>query len=425
MLPFAVWLVWGTYFVFLYLIIFWLLVLIRENRLVVERGGLIESKNKPSDYPTVTVAIPAWNEEENIRDTIESVMGLDYSPDKLEIIIVNDGSTDQTEAMAKRVMRQYAGRKLRLITQPNRGKGAALNTALQNAEGEFFAPMDADSLIRRDALRHMLPEFEDPQVAAVLPLMKVWQPHNLLQRVQWCEYLVSVFYKHLMAILDCISIIPGPFSVHRTRILRELGGFDEHNITEDVEITLRLQTHHHKIVQNFHTEVYTKAPDTWRQFYRQRNRWYKGTFLNAWRYRKMALNTKYGDFGFIQMPRMVIEGALLLLVLGALLYTCLLSPLATQLRLASLKGVDLWTQFAQTVTHFSFIDHEWPAYFFVSVIYTLGLVLIRYAHKHAREPMSKHGYFVIPFYLFLYWMLTTVVYVGVFADLVRGKTHRW
>src|SRR3989304_7408932 len=139
MLPFAVWLVWGTYFVFLYLIIFWLLVLIRENRLVVERGGLIESKNKPSDYPTVTVAIPAWNAEENIRDTIESVMGLDYSPDKLEIIIVNDGSTDQTEAMAKRAMRQYAGRKLRLITQPNRGKGGGLDTALQKDRGGILA----------------------------------------------------------------------------------------------------------------------------------------------------------------------------------------------------------------------------------------------------------------------------------------------
>lgn len=423
MIPFTACVFWGTYFFFLYVIIFWLLVLIREYD--VEAGSLSESENKPSEYPRVTVAIPAWNEEGNIRETLESVLALDYRPGQLEVITVNDGSTDQTAAVARRVMHKYIGRDLKLITQPNRGKGAALNTALHDAKGEFFVPMDADSLIRRDALRHIIPQFRDPKVAVVLPLMKVWEPHNLLQKVQWCEYLVSIFYKHLMAILDCISIIPGPFSVYRTRILREMGGFDEQNITEDVEMTLRLQKHQHKIIQNFSTEVYTKAPDTWRRFYRQRNRWYKGTFLNAWRYRRMAFNTEYGDFGFIQMPRMIMEAVLLLLAPSMLVYSYILSPLAVQLKIISLTGVDAPAHFSKTLASLSLIDLDWPFYFFVAVIYTLGLILIRYAHKHAREPMLKYGYLIIPSYLFLYSMLMAVVYVGVFADFLRGKTQKW
>jgi cellulose synthase/poly-beta-1,6-N-acetylglucosamine synthase-like glycosyltransferase len=425
MIPFSSWLVLGAYCFFLYLIIFWLLVLARESKSRSRPETIAERGSKPIQCPTVTVAIPAWNEQENIADTLDSVMRLDYSPDQLEVIVVNDGSTDETAAEVARVIGQYPHRNLKLLAQPNRGKGAALNTALRNARGEFFAPMDADSIVRSDALRRMLPEFDDANVAAVIPLMKVWNPGNWLQRVQWCEYLVSVFYKHLMAILDCIGIIPGPFSVHRTRVLRELGGFEKGNITEDVELTLRLQKSQHKIVQSFNTEIYTKAPGTWRRFYRQRNRWYKGTFLNAWRYRKLALNTRYGDFGFIQMPRMITEGALVLALPCAVIYYGILSPTIGHLHLASVKGVDPSLHLAQTLSSMSFIDLEWPVYFLMSVLYTLGLILIRLAHRHAGEPMTKHGYFVIPFYLFVYWMLTTIVYFGVFTDLVRGKTHQW
>jgi len=219
-----------------------LLVLFRES------GAGEQAPDEREDFlqspPLVTVSIPAWNEAANIRQTMESVLALDYPDDRLELIVVNDGSVDETEDLARRVAEENKNRSISVLYQPNRGKGAALNTVLRSAKGEFFVTMDADSSIRKDALKKMMPQFNVPGVAAVLPLMKVREPRNLLQKIQWCEYLVSAFYKRLMAVLDCISIIPGPFSVYRTSVLLELGGFDEKNITEVVEMTLRLQNHH-------------------------------------------------------------------------------------------------------------------------------------------------------------------------------------
>lgn len=415
--------VWAIILFSLYLIIFWLLVLAREN--VAEEGNNLQDEGTLPEYPMVTIAIPAWNEAENIQETIESVLALDYPPDNLEIIVVNDGSTDPTEAVVTQVMEEHEERNIRLVTQLNRGKGAALNTALRHATGEYFTPMDADSLIRQDALRHMIPRFSDPTVAAVLPVMKVREPSNLLQKIQWCEYLVSVFYKRLMAALDCVSVIPGPFSAYRTNVLRDMGGFHENNIAEDSEITLRLQNNHHKIVQTFSTEVYTKAPRTWRQFYRQRNRWYKGTFLNAWHYRKMALNSKYGDFGFIQMPRIMIESALLLFVSCTLIYSYALRPLIVQVKIYSLTGFNFSSPVFRHLVNLDVPDLAWVTLFLFASTGMLGLILIKYAHKHAGEPMRKHGYFVIPVYLFLFSVLVTIVHYGVFLDLIRGKVHKW
>ena len=119
---------------------------------------------------------------------MESALALDYPHDRLELIVVNDGSTDETEKRARRVADENSSRSISVVNQPNRGKGAALNTALRSAKGEFFIPMDADSLIREDALKKMMPRFKDPAITAVLPLMKVREPRNLLQKIQWCEY---------------------------------------------------------------------------------------------------------------------------------------------------------------------------------------------------------------------------------------------
>jgi cellulose synthase/poly-beta-1,6-N-acetylglucosamine synthase-like glycosyltransferase len=350
---------------------------------------------------------------------------LDYPRDRLELIVVNDVSVDGTEALARLVAEENGNRSISLLSQPNRGKGAALNTALRCAKGEFFIPMDADSLIKEDALKKMMPRFKDPGIAAVLPLMKVREPRNLLQKIQWCEYLVSAFYKRLMAVLDCISIIPGPFSIYRTRVLLELGGFHEKNITEDVELTLRLQHHHYKIAQVFDTEVCTTAPGTWRQFRRQRNRWYKGTLLNAWHYRRMAFNSAYGDFGFVQMPRLIIECALLLIVTWALFYVFVWDPLRVQLEIFWLTDFD-WTDFLlNRLSGSDFIDINWTIGFFVAVGYALGAFLVTSAHRFAREPVARHGCFAILAYLFLYPPLITVVYFGVFSDLLRHKVQEW
>ena len=111
-----------------------------------------------------------------------------------------------------------------------------------------------------------------------------------------------------MSLLDCVHVSPGPFSIYRRSILDIIGYFDTKNLVEDMEITLRAQNHHYRIVQSFDGIVYTHTPKTYKGFYKQRNRWYKGTILNMINYRKMIFNKKYGDFGLVMMPWVMIAG---------------------------------------------------------------------------------------------------------------------
>jgi cellulose synthase/poly-beta-1,6-N-acetylglucosamine synthase-like glycosyltransferase len=420
----ARYIVGGGYLFVLFLVTFWLIVLFREK--AGAANPLSGARETPGPaWPLVTVAIPAWNEASNIRQTMQSALALDYPHDRLELIVVNDGSRDQTEAIARQTAEENSGRHIRVLSQPNRGKGAALNTALRSASGEFFISMDADSLIKEDALQRMLPRFTDPSVAAVLPVMKVHDPRNLLQKIQWCEYLVSAFYKRLMATLDCISVVPGPFGFYRTQVLLALGGFDEQNITEDIEVTLRLQRHHYRIVQVFDTEVRTAAPATWRQFRRQRNRWYKGNFLNAWRYRRMALNRAYGDFGFIQMPRLIIELGLSLTWSWALVYVYVWRPLSMQLTLLWLTDFDVMGLLLDWLSGWDLIDVDWASVFFVALGLAVGYALVARAHRFAHEPVTRYGHSAIFAYLLLFPPLITAVYVGILSDLLRRRVQRW
>jgi len=201
-------LLWATYMVSLYFAIFWFLVLM-------DGGFKKTKKSKLKNYPDVSIVIPAYNEEKRIRLTLDSVLKLNYPKDRLEIIVINDGSADKTKEVVEGIISKNRDFGIRLISQKNRGKGAALNNGLKKAKGEFFVCLDADSYVKEDALLKMLPEFDKEDIAAVLPLLKVRNPKSLWQKMQWLEYLVNMFYKELMSRLNCVHVAPGPFSVYR------------------------------------------------------------------------------------------------------------------------------------------------------------------------------------------------------------------
>ncbi len=215
---------WTAYLISLYFVVFWLLVLLDSDK---------KSKAKGLNYyPKVTIAVPAYNEEKNITPTLESVIRLDYPKEKMDIIVINDGSTDQT----KQVIEDFISKcdhEIRLINKKNEGKGAALNAALKLGKGEFFICLDADSFASRNAIKKILPHFTSKDIAVVLPIIKVSRPKNIWQKMQWLEYTVNMFYKKLMGRLNCIHVSPGPFSVYRKDILEKIGGFDAGNLTED------------------------------------------------------------------------------------------------------------------------------------------------------------------------------------------------
>jgi len=408
-------LVWLAFFVSLYILTFWLLAFFEK--------GIFRDSRRLKNFPFVTIAIPAYNEEKSIVETLESVLNLKYPKNKYEIIVIDDGSTDKTSAIVRSYLNK--NKNLRLLIQNNSGKGAALNKALKLSKGEFFVCLDADSTVHKDALRKMLPHFDDLSVAVVLPLMKIKSPNTALQKLQWCEYLLNFFYKSLMSVLDCVHVAPGPFSVYRKSILEEVKGFAENNLTEDFEVSLKIQKKHYKLLQLLDAEVYTKAPVTFKAFCKQRNRWYKGTLLNLFDYRSMIFNKKYGDFGILQLPRVMFSGFLALGFITLTSYRYVIKPLYKHLVNWASINFDFKVFFTNLEFPITFYDLNFTNIFFAIVSLTLALIIINYAYKFTREKVFKYGVISVPLYILVYGLLASFVWLTVFLDLARGKKQRW
>jgi cellulose synthase/poly-beta-1,6-N-acetylglucosamine synthase-like glycosyltransferase len=405
-----------VYLITLFYTIFWLITFL---------GSEEERKKEPKHNPLVSVIVPAYNEEKSIRETLSSIVKLDYPKEKLDIIVVNDGSEDSTEEVVKGFISENRDYNIKIINQENQGKWVAMNNALNIAKGEFFACLDADSVVSKDALKKMIPYFDDGNVAIVLPLIKVKNPRNMLQRFQHYEYIVNFFYKKIMGYLNCIHVSPGPFSIYRKSILEKLGGFREGHNTEDLEIALRVQKNNYKIIQLMNAEVYTYLPDNFKELYYQRNRWNKGALLNAWDYRKIIFNRKYGDFGMIQMPVVICSGFLAMAIMLLLLYYNIVKPFASSFHNLSLVNFDIFSFIANMNFSINILDFNYYKIIIMLVILSVTVMIITFAHKYTHERMMKFGLFSLVSYMFLYYLFLGFVWIGVTKDLVLKKAKKW
>jgi len=402
------------YFIILYLSVFWLLVLLSKKE---------DVKKEMLDFPLVSVIIPAYNEELTITASIQSIFALKYP--NIELIVVNDGSKDNTQAIAQK-LQETSKIPFKIISQENKGKGAALNQALKIAQGEFYATLDADSSVDPQILHNLMPYFTSGNIGAVLPLLKIKDPKNILQRIQRYEYIINMFYKMLNSKLDCVHVTPGPFSVYRTSIIRPLGGYDENNITEDLEIAIRLQKHHYRIIQTGEPAVYTIPPATIRGLYRQRNRWYKGSILNSIKYRNIMFNRKYGDFGFMRLPTIIISGVLSIIVLSTLTYDTLSTIIEKMINLYSIN-FDILTLFRNWVFDFHVFDLNFLKITVAFFVLALGLGVMIASFRYSQEKITKYGktFFSLAYYMLLYSFILSVVWFMIGIEIARGKVQRW
>ncbi|MCK4589193.1 MAG: glycosyltransferase family 2 protein [Nanoarchaeota archaeon] len=413
-----IYVLWVTYFFSLFFAVFWLMTFLTEGI------GIKEKKLKK--FPLISVVIPAYNEEKSIQESIKSVLKLDYPKNKLEIVVVNDGSKDGTREKVEEVIKKNQDWKIHLINKKNGGKGSALNAGLKVIKGKYFVCLDADSFVQKNALRKLLPHFDRKDVAAVLPALKVSKKSsNLLQKMQHYEYIINMFYKELMSKLDCIRVTPGPFSVYKTAVLRKVGGFDENrNLTEDLEMALRLQSYHYKIIQVLNTHVLTIAPKTLKGVYKQRNRWYKGSVLNTIKYRKMLLNRKYGDFGIMEMPTTLISGAIALILLFSLAYYTL-KPIIINAYHLSLVNFDIITYIKSWVFKFHLLDLNYSLIAVGVIMFFISIYVLKKSHIVNKEKVLGFGLIPLAFYLFMYFFILAMVWLGIGIDLVLGRKQKW
>ena len=283
-------------FLTLYMEVFFLITFFEERLKLAHRPLNPEL----SHYPSTTIIVPCWNEETTVSKTVVSLLDLNYPKDKLNIFIVDDGSTDHTWEV---IQKFKDNPQVTLIKKENGGKHTAVNLAIQESTSELVGCLDADSFVEKNALREMARAFnEDKDTMAVTPVLVVHEPKTVLQKMQQTEYFTGAFLKRMLSPLDAINVTPGPFSIFRREVFQKLGLYKKAHNTEDIEIALRMQANHMRI-RNVHTaHVFTSAPGTLYRLYRQRLRWAYGTMKNTLDYRFMLFRREYGILGMITLP---------------------------------------------------------------------------------------------------------------------------
>lgn len=291
----------GLMYPFLFLSMFFQVLLLEsffENRRKIKDEELFDIDS----YPTVTVAVPCWNEEKTLAATLDSLLSLDYPKNKLSIIVVDDGSKDNTLTIAREYEEKYPNQ-IKALSKENGGKHTAVNLALRDSTAELFGCLDADSFVDTRALKIIVSYFERNKLAkAVTPCIHIRNPKTIIQRMQAVEYLMGVFLRKSFGQLDAIQVTPGPFSIFKRSVFATIGEYRKAHNTEDYEITLRMHKAHFKIMNSHKALVYTIGPATFKGFFFQRLRWARGFLENSLDYKELFFKKEYGNFGMFTLP---------------------------------------------------------------------------------------------------------------------------
>ena len=238
---------------------------------------------KVAFLPLVSVIIPAWNEEVGLVNTVKTVLASTYR--NLEIVVVNDGSTDQSDHIMHQFLRKYTSTMAGINAppvlyyyQPNGGKGAALNTGIQMAHGDILITIDADCVLQRDAISQFVAPFTDPTVMCVAGHIKIGNTKTLLGSIQALEYTLGFYGRKADAIMGTIYIVGGAAGAFRRTVFEKIGPYHTHHVTEDMDLSFRIQQAGLQIAYAPGAIVYTECADTLKSMAKQRLRWKRGRF---------------------------------------------------------------------------------------------------------------------------------------------------
>jgi cellulose synthase/poly-beta-1,6-N-acetylglucosamine synthase-like glycosyltransferase len=254
----------------------------------------IQGDTSDVELPPVSVIVPAYNEGAVLERAIQSLLRLDYP--EYEVLIIDDGSADETLATAAALEGVYDGVPIRVFSKPNGGKATALNLGIENSRHPFMLCMDADSTVEPQLLRRAVPHFEDPTVGAVAGNVKIENRDRLMTRLQALEYIEGLnMPRRAQGFIAAVNIVPGPVGVFRREALTDVGGYDTDTFAEDADLTLKMISSGWKIVYEDQAIAWTQAPERWLDLVQQRYRWTRG-ILQAIRKRKWLLLKPFPDF---------------------------------------------------------------------------------------------------------------------------------
>ena len=277
----------SIYFVILYLWVYF------KNR-----KDINEIPKPKKDY-TVSIVMPCYNESATIKLAVENMLRSDYKGLE-KIYVVDDCSTDNSYEIIKALAKKY-DKVIALQTPKNSGNAAgSKNYGAQYVTSDLIGFSDADSFPKRNSISRMVGFFNDETVGGVTSKVLVKNRNNILTKIQTVEYKLVGFTRKLLGYLEAIYVTNGPLGIFRMEAFKDVNGFDEKNMTEDIEIAWHLAHNGWKIRMGFNTEVYTVVPENVKDWFKQRIRWSVGGIQTFVKYKKETL--KKGVLGKFIIP---------------------------------------------------------------------------------------------------------------------------
>ena len=370
--------------------------------------------------PNIAIIVPCWNEEKTIGGTVESILALDYPKEHLSIVLVDDGSTDNTAA----VMDTYQGNpQIKVIHKKNGGKHTAMNLGIeQSPQAEFVGCLDADSFVASDALREIIGYFDDPKVASVTAAMSVHEPKTLLELMQNADYIHGITLRHTISSLNGLYVTPGPFSFYRRSTILELGGFQKGHNTEDLEMALRIQRGGYLIENAPRARVYTKTPKNVFALVKQRTRWTTGFLRNVlYDYRDMIGNPNFGTLGIIMLPLGLLANVSGILMFGVVMYQ-LIKQILTSYFIT--QGVPLSYTLVPHFHSFEWFYLPLSSVLLLSIMLLMGGVTVILLGKHISKTPGDLFIGIVGYILFFgfiapFWLMRSMF------DLLTGTRRAW
>ncbi|RYD78445.1 MAG: glycosyltransferase [Sphingobacteriales bacterium] len=368
----------------------------------------------PSDK--VSIIIPAYNEEVTAVQTINSLLKTTY-PD-FELIFVDDGSKDKTFE----IINQHFGNhpQVKVYRKENGGKASALNYGITKASSDYIICIDADTQLKTDAVTELMRYFYSPKIAAVAGTVKVGNAHNIITKWQSIEYITAQnMDRRAFDLLNTITVVPGAIGAFRKNVVIEVGAFTIDTLAEDCDLTMRILKAGYKVKNCDAAIAYTEAPETVNMLLKQRFRWSFGVMQSFWKNRKTLLNKKYGYFGMVGMPNILIYQIIL----------PLFSPLADLFMLISLiSGLFSLSAINNlTLTGFSGIlslhNGFGQVLFYYLIFIFVDMIFAAIAFKMENEKF-KNLLYIFP-QRFFWRQLMYLVLFRSFRKAIKGELETW
>ena len=267
----------------------------------------------------ITIVIPCYNEGKTIENTIKHCLNIDYPKNLIELIVVDDCSTDDSWKIINDYSKRY---KIKVLKTKHNSGGPATprNIGIKSAKSEYVLVIDSDSYPEKDSLNKMLGFMQkDPLVAAVTPSILTRPPTNFIQKIQHIEYDLVAFTRKMLDMVDSVYVTPGAFALYRKDAIIKVGLLNPKNMTEDIEIVWRLLSKGYKTKMSFAAKAYTETPSTIKMWWKQRNRWNIGGYQTLNKYKSLIF--KRGMLGNFIIP--YFASSLLLGIIGIMMFVYL------------------------------------------------------------------------------------------------------